>query len=147
MAVLQLLAGKGPLLHFMLFVKHFGKLSTEKHCQKASLLFLRWGITGSAVGLPCEQVPKSRWEMLMEAAGSLLQLGGARGCVRRAAAQCLLCSTAGPSVLPCEWKVSETETDVTAVLKAQPPGKWMSFGPLPHFGAQLRSKLRKPSAC
>jgi len=71
MAVLQLLAGKDPLLHFMLFVKRFGKLSTEKHCQKASLLFLQWGITGSAVGSPCERVPKSCWEMLMEAAGSL----------------------------------------------------------------------------
>lgn len=97
MVVLQLLAGKGPLLHFMLFVKRFGKLSTEKHCQKASLLFLQWGITGSAVGSLCEQVPKSCWEIPMEAAGSLQQLGGAGVCVRRAAAQCLLRPTAGPT--------------------------------------------------
>lgn len=83
MAVLQVLAGPAPLLHFTLFVKRFGKLSTEKHCQNASLLFLQRGITGSAVGSLCEQVPKSCWEMLMELAGWLQQPGGAGGSAHR----------------------------------------------------------------
>lgn len=59
----------------MLFVKCFGKLSTEKHCENASLLLLQWGITGSAVNSLCEQVPKSCWEILMDFADSLLQMG------------------------------------------------------------------------
>lgn len=67
-------------LCFVLFVKCFGKLSTEKHCENASLLFLWWGITGSAVDSLCEQVPKSCQETLTDFADSLLQMG----CVSRA---------------------------------------------------------------
>lgn len=59
----------------MLFVKCFGKLSTEKHCENASLLFLQQGITGSAVDSLCEQVPKSCWKILMDFADSLQQIG------------------------------------------------------------------------
>lgn len=142
MAVLQVLAGPAPSLHFTLFVKRFGKLSTEKHCQNASLLFLQRGITGSAVGSPCEQVPKSCWEMLMELAGWLQQPGGAGGSARRAAAPSRLLSTAGSGTSrPAIGKVSKPETG------AQHPGVWMNLGLSLRFGAQLRSKLREPSAC
>lgn len=59
----------------MLFVKYFGKLSTEKHCKNASLLFLWQEITGEAVNPYCGQVPKYCWEILMVFADSLRQMG------------------------------------------------------------------------
>lgn len=136
-------------LHFVLFVKCFGKLSTEKHCENTSLLFLQQGITGSAVDSLCEQVPKSCQEILTDCADSLRQMG----CVSRAPRTWRVQGVVSAlGSWPGSGRVSKSKiytrgVHKAQVLKAQPPGKWMGFGFPSRLGAQFRSKLREPSAC